>query len=214
MNELKAAFLEEARKYNVLPLDDRMSERFDASLRPNPLAGLRSFSYGPGTTNISESAVLNTHGVPFSVTAQIETSGVGADGVLAAIGGVTSGWTLYVKDGKLAFDYNFFEVEKYRTQSSEALPPGKSTVRAEITPVEPGPGRPATVKLFVNGKQAGAGRVERTVPFRYSVEPFDVGMDNVSAVSDAYKSPYPFQGRIEQVTIELRPEAAGGRALQ
>jgi arylsulfatase A-like enzyme len=214
VKELQAAFLGEARKYNVLPLDDRMSERFDASLRPNPLAGLRSFSYGPGTTNISESAVLNTHGVPFSVTAQIETSGVGADGVLAAIGGVTSGWTLYVKDGKLAFDYNFFEVEKYRTQSSEALPPGKSTVRAEITPVEPGPGRPATVKLFVNGKQAGAGRVERTVPFRYSVEPFDVGMDNVSAVSDAYKSPYPFQGRIEQVTIELRPEAAGGRALQ
>jgi hypothetical protein len=66
-------------------------------------------------------------------------------------------------------------VEKYRTQSSEALPPGKSTVRAEITPVEPDPGKAATVKLFVNGKQAGEGRVARTVPFRYSLEPFDVG---------------------------------------
>ena len=54
VKELQAAFLEEAKKYNVLPLDDRMSERFDASLRPNPLAGLTSFSYGPGTTNISE----------------------------------------------------------------------------------------------------------------------------------------------------------------
>ena len=58
VKELQAAFLEEAKKYNVLPLDDRMSERFDASLRPNPLAGLTSFSYGPGTTNISELAVL------------------------------------------------------------------------------------------------------------------------------------------------------------
>ena len=145
VQELQATFLEEAKKYNVLPLDDRMSERFDASLRPNPLAGLASFSYGPGTTNISESAVLNTHGVPFSVTAEVETSSTNVDGVLAAIGGVTSGWTLYVKDGKSVFDYNFFEVEKYRTQASEALPPGKSTVRVEFTPVEAGPAKPATV---------------------------------------------------------------------
>ena len=95
--ELQAAFLEEAKKYNLLPLDGRMSERFDASLRPNPFAGLKSFSYGPGTTNISKSAVLNSHGVPFSVTAQIETTGASDDGVLAAIGGVSSGWTLYVR---------------------------------------------------------------------------------------------------------------------
>ena len=56
--------------------------------------------------------------------------------------------------------------------------------------------------------------MERTVPFRYSVEPFDVGMDNVSPVSDAYKSPFPFKGRIEQVTIEVKPLDTGGRALQ
>jgi arylsulfatase len=77
-------------------------------------------------------------------------------------------------------------------------------VRAEVTPVEAGPGKPATVKLFVNGKQTGEGRVERTVPFRYSVEPFDVGMDNVSAVSEEYKPPFVFKGRIEQVTIEVK----------
>ncbi len=53
-------------QYNVLPLDDRMSERFDASLRPNPLLGLKSFAYGSGVTGISESAVLNTHDVPFT----------------------------------------------------------------------------------------------------------------------------------------------------
>ncbi len=109
-----------------------------------------------------------------------------------------------MKDGKPTFYYNFFEVEKYRIQSSEALPKGKSTVRVEFTPVEQGPGKPATVKLYVNGKQTGEGRVEKTVPFRYSVEPFDVGMDNVSAVSEEYRSPFPFKGRIEQVKIELK----------
>jgi arylsulfatase len=204
LRELQAAFAAEAEKYSVFPLDDRMAERTDASLRPNPLAGLTKFVYRPGATNISEAATLNTHNVPFSVTAEID-AGANAQGVLAAIGGITAGWSLYLKDGKPAFAYNFFEVEKYKVQSSEPLPPGKSTVRVDVTPVEPGPGKPATVKLSVNGKETGQGRIEKTVPGRYSVEPFDVGMDNVSPVTDDYESPFPFTGRIEHVTIELSP---------
>ena len=201
---MQAAFLVEAKKYNVLPLDDRLAERFDASLRPNPLAGLKKFTYGPGVSGISESAVLNTHGTPFSVTAEVEVGDAGGEGVLAAIGGITSGWSLYVKDGKPTFYYNFFEVDHARIQSSESLPKGKSTVRVEFTPVEPGPGKPADVKLSINGKETGKGRVGKTVPFRYSVEPFDVGRDTVSPVTEDYKVPFAFQGRIEQVTIELK----------
>ena len=181
-----------------------MAERFDTSLRPNPLAGLKKFTYGPGVTGISEAAVLNTHGVPFSVTAEVEVGQTGADGVLAAIGGIISGWSLYVKDGKPTFYYNFFEVEHAKVQSSEALSPGKATIRAEFTPVEPGPGKPADVRLLVNDKEVGKGRVTRTVPFRYGVEPFDIGMDTVSAVSEEYKAPFPYQGRINQVTIEVK----------
>jgi hypothetical protein len=142
--------------------------------------------------------------VPFSVTADVEVGSAGADGVLAAIGGITSGWSLYVKDGEPTFYDNFFEVEKYRVQSSATLPQGKSTVCMEFTPVEPGPGKPATVKLYVNGKDTGEGRVERAVPFRYSVEPVDIGMDNVSAVSEEYKPPFACKRRIEQVKIELK----------
>jgi len=204
LKELQDAFLVEAKKYNVLPLDDRLAERFDTSLRPNPLAGLKKFIYGPGVTGIGEGAVLNTHGVPFSVTAEVEVGQTGADGVLAAIGGIISGWSLYVKDGKPTFYYNFFEVEQAKVQSSEALPPGKATIRAEFTPVEPGPGKPAEVRLWVNDKEVAQGRVARTVPFRYGVEPFDVGMDTVSAVSADYQSPFPFQGRIKGVTIEVK----------
>ncbi|HQU27983.1 MAG TPA: hypothetical protein PKZ24_02445, partial [Nitrospirales bacterium] len=204
VKELQAAFLVEAKKYNVLPLDDRLAERFDASLRPNPLAGLKKFSYGPGVTGISESAVLNTHAVPFSITAEVEVDEGGGDGVLAAIGGVTSGWSFYVKDGKPTFYYNFFEVDHARIRSSESLPSGKSRVRVEIMPVEPGPGKPANVKLFVNGKETGSGQIGKTVPFRYSVEPFDIGRDTVSAVSKDYQTPFAFNGRIEQVTIETK----------
>jgi hypothetical protein len=74
----------------------------------------------------------------------------------------------------------------------------------EFTPVEPGPGKPANAKLLVYDKESGQGHVARTVPFRYSGEPFDIGMDTVSAVSEDYAAPFPFQGRIDQVTIEVK----------
>lgn len=174
------------------------------SLRPNPLAGLTRMIYGPGVSGLNEMAVLNTHGVPFSIVADLEIGDAGGDGVLAAIGGTTCGWSLYVKDGKPAFTYNFFAVEETRVASAEVLSKGKASVRVDVTPVAPGLGKPADVALFVNGKQVASGRVPRTAPFRYSTEPFDVGRDTVSAVAKDYRAPFAFQGRLEQVRLEVR----------
>ncbi|MCP8941006.1 sulfatase-like hydrolase/transferase [Alsobacter sp. SYSU M60028] len=204
VKEMQAAFMEEARKYNVLPLDDRLSERFDMSLRPNPLKGLTKMIYGPGVGGLNESATLNTHGVPFSITADVEIGPAGGDGVLAAMGGTTCGWTLYVKDGRPTFAYNFFAVEETTVASGAPLAPGKASIRVDVTPVAPSPGAAADVTLWVDGKQVASGRVPRTAPFRYSTEPFDVGRDSVSAVSNAYRSPFAFQGRIAQVAVEVR----------
>ena len=47
------------------------------------------------------------------------------------------GWSLYVKDGRPTFYYNFFGVAAYRVQSSVPLPTGKSTVRVEMAPEDP-----------------------------------------------------------------------------
>jgi arylsulfatase len=206
LKELQAAFEVEARKYNVLPLDDRMAGRFDQTNRPNALAGLTRFTYGPGVSYIQESAALNTHNTPFSITAEVESGTGSADGVIAAEGGKTSGWSLYVKDGLPTFYYNFFTIAGYRAQSSMPLPKGKSTVRVEFTPEETGYGKPAVAKLFVNGTQAGVVRVERTVPVGYSGEGLDIGMDNVSSVSPDYKSPFPFGGRVLTVTIAVEKQ--------
>jgi arylsulfatase len=203
LKELQAAFDVEARKYNVFPLDDRFAQRVDPATRPNPLTGLKSFTYGPGVNYIGPNATLSTTSVPFSITAEIETGTGSHDGVIAAMGGRSAGWSLYVKDAKPTFYYNFFDVAGYRAQSSTPLPPGKSTVRVEVKPEAPGFGKPAVATLFVNGKQAGAVRVERTVPVAYSVEGLDIGSDNVSPVSPDYKSPFPFGGTIRSVTIAV-----------
>jgi arylsulfatase len=203
LKELQAAFDEEARKYNVLPLDDRMAGRFDLSNRPNPLAGLTSFTYGPGVGYIQESAAINTH-QGFSITAEIERGAGSAEGgVIAVMGGKTSGWSLYVKNDRPIFYYNFFGLAGYRAESSEPLPDGKSIVRVEFTPEEPGYGKPAVAKLSINGRQTATVRVEKTVPVGYSGEGFDVGADNISAVSPDYKSPFAFSGKIKGVTIAV-----------
>lgn len=201
LKELQTVFDEEARNYDVFPLDDRMAGRFDQTNRPNALAGLKSFTYGAGVNYIQESAAINTHNVAFSVTAEIDAGSDAADGVIAAMGGKTSGWSLYVKNGIPIFYYNFFAVAAYRAQSSTALPMGKSIVRVEFEPEEKGYGKPAGVKLLLNGAEVGRVRVERTVPVGYSGEGMDIGADNVSAVSPDYRSPFPFGGRILGVTI-------------
>jgi arylsulfatase len=203
LKEMQAVFDTEARKYNVFPLDHRFAQRFDTSLRPNALAGLKSFTYGAGVGYINDSSMMSTHNVPFSITAEVEAESGSADGVIAAMGGGTSGWSLYVKGGQPTFYYNFFDVAGYRVQASTPLPKGKSTVRVEFTPEEVGLGKPAAVKLLVDGKQVAAGRVEKTVPLGYGAEGFDVGSDNISAVSPDYKAPFPFGGTVRSVTIAV-----------
>jgi hypothetical protein len=157
LKELQAVFEAEARKYDVYPLDDRFVQRVDSSMRPNPLSGLTSFKYGPGVAYIGPNATLSTNSVAFSITAEIDCGTSAADGVIAAIGGKSSGWSLYVKDGRPTFYYNFFEVAGYRAQSSVSLPHGKSTVRVEVTPEEPGYGKPAAAKLFVERRRQPSG---------------------------------------------------------
>lgn len=179
-----------------------MAGRFDLSNRPNALTGLTSFTYGPGVGYIQESAAINTH-QGFSITAEVERSSGSAEGVIAAMGGKTSGWSLFVRNGRPIFYYNFFSIAGYRAESPGPLPEGKSTVRVEFTPEEKGYGKPAVAKLLVDGRQTATVRVERTVPVGYSGEGFDVGADNISAVSPDYKSPFSFNGKIQSVTIAM-----------
>jgi len=202
--ELQAAFAVEARKYDVFPLDDRFAQRVDPTQRPNPLTGLTTFTYRQGVGFIGPNATLSTHNVPFSITAEVDAGTASADGVIVAIGGKTAGWSLYVKEGRPTFYYNFFDVAGYRVQSTTPMPAGPCTLRVDVTPDAPGYGKPAQVKLFMDGKEVGAGAVERTVPVAYSAEGLDIGMDNISAVSPDYQAPFAFRGAIKSVTLSVR----------
>jgi len=203
--ELQEVFDAEAATHNVLPLDDRFSERADARLRPSPIAGVTSFVYYPGTTRIPEPVAPNTKNVDHTIAAEIDIPANGCDGVLASCGGASAGWTLFVHDNRLVWEHNWFSDERYRVTSDEPLPAGHHIVSADIRvddPTQPGTG--GTVTLRVGETEIGNGRFDKQVPFRFTVnETLDIGCDTITAVSDLYESPARFTGTLHRVLIDV-----------
>lgn len=202
--ELQNLFLKEAKKYKVLPLDDRTIQRFDINTRPSVTNGRNSFSYYTSVVGIPEGSAPNTKNRSFSITADVDVANDGAEGVLVTQGGRFAGWSFFLKDGKPTYAYNFLNSDRTIIQSSEPVAIGKSKVRFDFSYDGGGVGAGGTGKLFINDKQVAEGRIEKTVGFRIGLdETFDVGQDTGSAVVDSYQVPFKFTGNLEQVKLDL-----------
>jgi arylsulfatase len=215
LKELQDLFWIEATKYSVLPLDDRFIERADPAMRPSLIEGRTKFTYFPGVRRVPESSSPNVKNKSHTITVDLEIPKDGADGVLVAAGGTVAGYTLFVKDGKPSYEYNYFTVERFKIASKDTLTPGKHTVRFEFKYDGGGIGKGGTGTLFVDDKEVAKGRIEKTVFGRFSAdETFDTGEDTGSPVSDAYKAPFRFAGKIKKVEIDLAPEKLGAADLE
>jgi len=97
-------------------------------------------------------------------------------------------------------------VDRTKIVSSEELSPGPSTIKFEFDYQGIGPGRGGIGKLFINGKNVGQGKIDKTIPGRYSAdETFDTGMDTGSPVGN-YSAPFPFTGTLKAIKIETAQE--------
>jgi arylsulfatase A-like enzyme len=207
LKQLQDLFLKEAVKYTVLPIDDRSIERLNAALvgRPDLMAGRSSLTVHEGMTGISENVFINIKNRSHTITAEVEIPKQGADGVILAQAGRFGGWSLYIKDGKPTYTYNFVGLQRYTVASNQVLPAGKSTIRFEFAYDGGGVGMGGTGTLFVNDKNVAAGRIEKTHCCFFSAdEGADVGMDEGTPVTEAYQVPFKFTGKIAAVTIELK----------
>jgi arylsulfatase len=208
VKELQAVFDREAKKYNVLPLDASFIARVDVRIRPSLTRGRSTFTYYPGAFRIPEGTAPDVKNKSFTVTAEVEIPEGGADGVLATQGGRFGGWALLVMDGKPVFDYAFSNQKqhKYRVASGEKLAAGKHTLKLDFKYDGPGLGKSGIGTLSVDGKQVAEGKIERTIPNRFSLdETFDVGKDTGTPVVEDYvdKMPFKFSGELKKVVIEL-----------
>jgi len=204
--ELQRLWLIEAGKYHVLPLDDRRVERFNADLagRPQLIKGNTQLLFN-GMGRLTEGSVVVIKNKSHAVTANIVVPPSGAQGVIVAQGGLTGGWSIYAKDGKLKYCYNFLGIQYFYVASTTPLPSGNQQVRMEFKYDGGGLAKGGAVSLYLNGKNVGQGRVEHTVPMLFSGdETCDVGNDFATPVSEDYAAgDNGFNGEVSWVQIDL-----------
>jgi arylsulfatase len=207
--ELQALFLKEAQKYGVLPMDDRIFERLDPGAvgRPDIMGGRKSLTLAEGMTGMLEGVFINVKNRSKTITAEIDVPATGANGTILAQGGRFGGWSLYVKDGVPAYDYNFLGLQRTTIAAGKPLAPGRSTLRVEFAYDGGGPGKGGMATLFVNDEKAGEGRLPHTQAGIFSAdETADVGIDLGTPVVEAIgaEAKSRFTGRIPKVTVEVR----------
>lgn len=203
--DLQRLWLIEAVKYNCVPLDDRGFERINPDIagRPQLITGNSQILFQG--MRVSEACVLTLKNKSHAVTAELTVPKGGAKGVIVTQGGSVGGWTLYAKDGKLKYCYNFFGIEHYFAEADQPIPEGKHQVRMEFKYDGGGLAKGGDVTLYYDGKAVGKGRVDKTQPMGYSAdEAADVGADTGSPASPDYgPTGNAFNGNIAWVQIDL-----------
>ena len=186
--KLQRLWIIEATKYNVLPIDDRLAERFNADIagRPTLIHGDSQLFFA-GMGRLSENSVVSIKNKSFSVTAEIEVPEGGAEGVIIAQGGRFGGWAVYVKDGKAKFVYNVLGIQEFATEADTAIPAGTHQVRMEFAYDGGGLAKGGDVTLYYDGDPVGTGRVEATQPMIFSAdETTDIGYESGTTVTPDY----------------------------
>jgi arylsulfatase len=210
LQEMIALWWKEAKKYNVLPLDGTMGQRISTP-RPTPAGSRKKYVFYPGSPvpTLSQPSVYNRSHV---ITADLNISN-GAEGVLVASGAHTGGYSLYIKDGKVHYVYNYLARKKFKISSNTKVPQGDVTIVYEFQvkgkpDTRHGKGAPGTGRLFINGKKVGEADMDVTVPLLFSIEGLSCGSDYGDSVDPkAYKPPFEFTGTIKRVTFDLSGKA-------
>jgi len=196
--ELQKLFDAEATRNNVYPLDPRFGGR---QARPEG----KHFTYYTNTGHLYLSLTPAYENHSHTITAYVDVPQRGADGVLMADGGEGGGFSLYIKDGRPAYTYNYFKRRITKIVDPNPLPPGRSKITLQFTYEGGGVGKAADVTLEVNDQRVAKAHLPETVPFAFSFEEtFDIGEDSASAVGD-YESPFPFTGTIDHINLDIAP---------
>jgi arylsulfatase len=209
LKELQALFMKVARTDHVLPLDDRVVERGIPALvgRPDLMGGRTSLTLAEGMTGMSENVFITVKNKSKTITAEVESPATAANGTVIAQGGRFGGWSLYVKNGVPAYDYNFLGLQRTSIASPKPLGPGKATIRFEFAYDGGGMGKGGMGTLFVNDEQVAQARIERTQPVLFSAdETADVGIDLGTPVVEAIGSEARsrFTGHVRKVTVAVK----------
>ena len=205
VQELKDLFWEEAEKYKVLPLLATLSTFF--GILP-PMAEKTTFEFRGDVQNVLSGMIPRIYNHSYAISAELIVPEGGAEGVIVAESDHLGGFTLYVEDGKLTHTYSMMGVFIFKQVAEEDLPSGEITVRMEFAADEAKPATGGEVTLFIDDRPVGKGRMDHTVPIRFSAYAgMDIGRDNGGVVDLAYedRKPFAFTGTVKKVVFDIKP---------
>ena len=207
--QMQKLFLEEAEKNHVLPIDDRLFERFNAELvgRPTLMGHRTSLTLAEGMTGMSENVFINIKNKSKTLTAEIEVPEDGGNGAIIVQGGRFGGWALYVLDGVPGYDYNFLGLQRFTVAAKNKLSPGKHTIKFDFAYDGGGLAKGGQGTLYVDGEKVAEGRIPHTQPMVFSAdETADVGIDLATPVVESIgaERKSKFTGSIYKVTVETK----------
>jgi len=205
VNELKNLFWAEAEKYQVLPLLATLGTFFGYS---PPMPDVTTVEFRPDVQNVMPGMIPRIYNHSYTISADVVVPPQGVQGVIVAEADHLGGFSLFVDDGRLTHTYSMMGVFIYRHQATQPLPVGEVNVRMQFVADAPKPATGGQVTLFINDTPVGGGRMEHTVPVRFSAYAgMDIGRDNGGVVDLSYddRKPFAFTGTIKKVVFDIKP---------
>jgi arylsulfatase A-like enzyme len=219
IKEMKKMFIDEAKKYEVFPMDASVAARIIAP-RPNITAGRKEFVYTRPMTGLPQGDSPLLLNCSYTITAEIEVPQNGAEGMILTSGGRFAGYGFYLLKGKPVFLWNMIDLNRVKWEGPEALTPGKHTVEFDFKYNGLGVGtlaynnmsglaQPGTGTLRVDGKDVQTIEMKQTLPMILQWdESFDIGEDTLTGVNDEdYHPPFKLTAKLDKLTIKVdRPQ--------
>ena len=214
LHALQALWTDEAKTYNVLPLDDRRYERTADPTRPIAAIEKSAYDYYPGTSIVHPLAAPQLLGREHTVTAYATIPEGGAEGVLASSGGEFGGWSLFIKDGRLRYAHNYLKIEEYDVASAAKVPSGAHRFSVHFTPTGKSL-KPdfftGDVTLSIDGGSVGELKDIKMAGQYSAVTGYGllIGRNTGTPVSHDYEPPFVFTGALDKVVIEVAKAPKG-----
>jgi arylsulfatase len=209
LEEMVAHWWEQAEMHGVLPLDDRGVELFGARFRKNsPHPENRRYVYRPPMSPMPGQASAGLGGRNVELIANV-TYANGDEGVLYATGTQNSGLSMFMQNGKLVLDYNAFG-DHTVIESEGPVPEGARELRVSM---RRGEGMAGTLTISIDGAAVGTAEVPLYMRMMSSVGP-SVGYDHGSPVSERYRAPFHYTGKLHEVIIEAGKPRADVKAAE
>jgi len=199
LSRMKEMWWVEAGKYQVLPLDNRGSERL--AVRKLEQGTVERRVFRPSAAGIREHASISLKNRSHSIEAVLDVPNDECTGVILAQGSRFAGWAMFLHDGHLCYTYNYLALDVVELMAPAPLSPGRHTVgyRFDRTGEHQGKGH-----VLVDGITVAVTHVERTVPYSYGVggDMLYVGRDGCEPVCDAYAGADRLGEHLRRVTVE------------